>query len=189
MAKHSVYTTHVIFKSGRPQTLTRLRALAEPRPHCVGVGWVVKCREKGERLPEQDFVIELGKGKEPIFQKVRFASSRLLVGRWMYDRTEAQVNRAEERQACRSARRGETSSRRRTSETSFTRLRSERCAIRSHGCCLLPKFCTVGSPLSKRMMPSSDQPVPLTDEPTTLNDAILTVTIDDHDDDAMELLD
>ena len=51
-------TTHIIFKGGRPATLHRYRAYEQDRrPHLVGVGWIVRCREKSERVAEQAFLI------------------------------------------------------------------------------------------------------------------------------------
>lgn len=60
--------THIIYKSGRPTTLSFWRK-QDPRPHIVGISWVLKVKEKGERLEEGRFSVEVA--EEDIFQKVR----------------------------------------------------------------------------------------------------------------------
>lgn len=52
--------THVVFKGGRPATLARARATpaGSVQPFVVGIGWVVQCAEKGERVSELDFKVE-----------------------------------------------------------------------------------------------------------------------------------
>lgn len=61
--------THVIYKSGRPSTLSFYRRLKEDkRPHIVGISWVTRSKEKGERLDEAPFVIDIA--EEDVFQKV-----------------------------------------------------------------------------------------------------------------------
>lgn len=42
--------THIVFKGGKPGTIDRWCAHAEPKPVLVGIGWVVRCRE-GPSLP------------------------------------------------------------------------------------------------------------------------------------------
>ena len=62
--------THIIYKSGKPTTLSWWRKQDEDvRPHIVGISWVTRCKEKGSRLDESTYVVEVD--KEDIFQKVR----------------------------------------------------------------------------------------------------------------------
>jgi hypothetical protein len=51
--------THIVYKSGLQSTLTRYRALPEPKPAVVGIGWVVKCVEKREKVDTTSFLISL----------------------------------------------------------------------------------------------------------------------------------
>lgn len=60
--------THIIYKAGKPTTLTWWRK-QEPRPHIVGISWVTKSKEKGERLSEDRFLVDVA--DEDVFQKVR----------------------------------------------------------------------------------------------------------------------
>jgi hypothetical protein len=39
--------------------VTVSRALSEPRPSVVGLGWVVECAEKLQRIPEKRFEVDL----------------------------------------------------------------------------------------------------------------------------------
>ncbi|GAA6013584.1 hypothetical protein JCM10207_004782 [Rhodosporidiobolus poonsookiae] len=61
----SSLTTHIIFKSGRPSTLTYYRSLRSTRPHLVGIAWIVRCAEVGQRVDEAPFRVEdVDGGKE-----------------------------------------------------------------------------------------------------------------------------
>ncbi len=42
-----------------PSTLTKFRALAEPKPAVVGIGWVVQCVEKREKADVTRYLISL----------------------------------------------------------------------------------------------------------------------------------
>lgn len=58
LARATDNVTHIIFKGGRSTTLHRYRAYeVDRRPHLVGVGWIVRCKEKNERVPEEPFLI------------------------------------------------------------------------------------------------------------------------------------
>ena len=59
--------THIVYKSGRPATLTWHRKQEDP-PHIVGISWVTKSKEAGKRLLEDPYVVDVG--KEDVFQKV-----------------------------------------------------------------------------------------------------------------------
>ncbi|GAA6005139.1 BRCT domain-containing protein [Rhodotorula paludigena] len=55
----SSLTTHIVFKSGRPSTLSFHRTAAPlTRPHLVGIAWVVRCAELGARADEAPFRVE-----------------------------------------------------------------------------------------------------------------------------------
>ncbi|PWZ03656.1 hypothetical protein BCV70DRAFT_197855 [Testicularia cyperi] len=60
--------THIVYKSGRPSTLHSYRALADPKPHVVGISWVVKCLEQGIKVDEEPYLVEVA--KQAIFTQV-----------------------------------------------------------------------------------------------------------------------
>lgn len=60
--------THIVYKSGRPSTLHSYRALADPKPHVVGISWVVKCLEEGQQVDEEPYLVEVA--KQAIFTNV-----------------------------------------------------------------------------------------------------------------------
>jgi hypothetical protein len=62
--------THIVYKSGSPTTLTKHKVFSEPKPFLVGIGWVVECVERRERVDEQRYLIK-GEDAEPGFGKVR----------------------------------------------------------------------------------------------------------------------
>ncbi|PWN52308.1 hypothetical protein IE53DRAFT_7210 [Violaceomyces palustris] len=64
--------SHIVYKSGKPSTMHAYRAHPEPKPFVVGVSWVVKCLELGNKVDERDYVIEVG--KEAIFGHRRRSS-------------------------------------------------------------------------------------------------------------------
>ena len=49
--------THIVYKSGRPASLARAKQppAGSPVPFLVGIGWVVQCAERGERVDEAGF--------------------------------------------------------------------------------------------------------------------------------------
>ncbi|EJD08435.1 uncharacterized protein FOMMEDRAFT_74597 [Fomitiporia mediterranea MF3/22] len=51
--------THIVYKNGLASTLTKYRLLDEPRPHVVGIGWVVECAEKRARVDETRFKVDI----------------------------------------------------------------------------------------------------------------------------------
>ncbi|OBZ69765.1 hypothetical protein A0H81_10562 [Grifola frondosa] len=51
--------THIVYKNGLMSTLTRYRLLNEPKPHVVGIAWVVECVEQRARVDEARFIIDL----------------------------------------------------------------------------------------------------------------------------------
>jgi len=64
--------THIIFKSGLPNTLAWYRRQdQEEKPYIVGVGWLLKSKKAGEKLDEAEFTVDIG--VEDIFQKVSLA--------------------------------------------------------------------------------------------------------------------
>lgn len=59
-----------MYKSGRPTTLAWYRKQEEEeRPKVVGISWVTRSKEKGEKLDEDAFLVDVS--EEDIFQKVR----------------------------------------------------------------------------------------------------------------------
>ena len=71
--------THIVYKSGKPQTLAWYRKQEEEeRPHIVGIGWVTRSKEKGEKLEEAEFKVKVE--EEDIFQKVSLAHSTFKAG-------------------------------------------------------------------------------------------------------------
>ncbi|KAJ9473960.1 BRCT domain-containing protein [Pseudozyma hubeiensis] len=61
--------THIVYKSGRPSTLHSYRALEDPKPHVVGIGWVVACLEQGQKADEKPYLVEVA--KQAIFAQRR----------------------------------------------------------------------------------------------------------------------
>lgn len=60
--------THIVYKSGRPSTLHSYRALEDPKPHVVGISWVVACLEQGKKADESPYLVEVA--KQAIFATV-----------------------------------------------------------------------------------------------------------------------
>jgi hypothetical protein len=60
--------THIVYKSGRPSTLHSYRALEDPKPYVVGISWVVKCLEQGQKADEEPYLVEVA--KQAIFTHV-----------------------------------------------------------------------------------------------------------------------
>ena len=60
--------THIVYKSGRPSTLHTYRALEDPKPHVVGISWVVACLEQGKKADESPYLVEVA--KQAIFATV-----------------------------------------------------------------------------------------------------------------------
>ncbi|WWC66931.1 uncharacterized protein I206_100838 [Kwoniella pini CBS 10737] len=82
--KPSEKLTHIIFKSGKPSTLTWYRKLLENRKNdnevneedknlnkclIVGIKWVMECKKSGKRLDEIPYLIDIS--QEDVFQKRR----------------------------------------------------------------------------------------------------------------------
>ncbi|RSH90643.1 hypothetical protein EHS25_001248 [Saitozyma podzolica] len=61
--------THIIFKSGRPNTLAWYRKQSDP-PHMVGISWVTKSKEAGKRVEEDKYKVDIGEVEE-VFAKRR----------------------------------------------------------------------------------------------------------------------
>ncbi|KAG1716204.1 hypothetical protein ID866_944 [Astraeus odoratus] len=54
--------THIVYKNGLPNTLTRYRCnslLDDPKPHVVGIAWVVECVEQRAKLDEQKYKVDV----------------------------------------------------------------------------------------------------------------------------------
>ncbi|KAJ1043282.1 hypothetical protein NDA10_004533 [Ustilago hordei] len=64
--------THIVYKSGRPSTLHSYRALDDPKPHVVGISWVVACLEQGKKADEEPYLVEVA--KQAIFTNLRRSS-------------------------------------------------------------------------------------------------------------------
>ncbi|GHJ89332.1 hypothetical protein NliqN6_5734 [Naganishia liquefaciens] len=69
LTKPTESCTHIIFKSGKISTLIWWRKQPEPKPHMVGIGWVTKCRDSGERVGETGFNVDVA--AQAVFQKRR----------------------------------------------------------------------------------------------------------------------
>lgn len=68
LTKPTESCTHIIFKSGKISTLIWWRKQPEPKPHMVGIGWVTKSRDTGERVQETGFEVDVA--AQAVFQKV-----------------------------------------------------------------------------------------------------------------------
>ena len=66
--------THIVYKSGRPSTLHSYRALDDPKPHVVGISWVVACLEQGKKADETPYLVEVA--KQAIFATVSTKARR-----------------------------------------------------------------------------------------------------------------
>ncbi|RPD53415.1 hypothetical protein L226DRAFT_473053 [Lentinus tigrinus ALCF2SS1-7] len=51
--------THVVFKNGLMSTLSRYKLLSDPKPHVVGIAWVVECAEQCKKVDESPFRVNL----------------------------------------------------------------------------------------------------------------------------------
>ncbi|KAG1865912.1 hypothetical protein DFJ58DRAFT_655008 [Suillus subalutaceus] len=51
--------THIVYKNGSANTLTRYRLLNDPKPLVVGIAWVVECVEQRSRVDEAKFKVDL----------------------------------------------------------------------------------------------------------------------------------
>lgn len=67
--------THIVYKNGLMSTLTKYRCvqtrmylspnvnlcrlMRDPKPHVVGISWVVECTEQRRRVEEGDFAVDL----------------------------------------------------------------------------------------------------------------------------------
>ncbi|KAH9177811.1 hypothetical protein EDB89DRAFT_1844241 [Lactarius sanguifluus] len=51
--------THIVYKNGLMSTLTKYRLMRDPKPHVVGISWVVECTEQRRRVEENDFIVDL----------------------------------------------------------------------------------------------------------------------------------
>lgn len=59
--------THIIYKSGKPATLSWYRRQKDPKPYIVGAGWVTKCKEEGRKVAEDLYAVQVE--DECMFQK------------------------------------------------------------------------------------------------------------------------
>ncbi|KAF9243112.1 hypothetical protein BU15DRAFT_29758, partial [Melanogaster broomeanus] len=51
--------THIVYKNGLSNTLTRYRMLNDPKPFVVGIAWVVECVEQRTRVDEERFKVDV----------------------------------------------------------------------------------------------------------------------------------
>jgi len=51
--------THIVWKSGLQSTLTRYSVMEAPKPLLVGIGWVVQCVEKKQKVDEKRFLVDV----------------------------------------------------------------------------------------------------------------------------------
>ncbi|KAJ6576845.1 hypothetical protein B0H10DRAFT_2236165 [Mycena sp. CBHHK59/15] len=51
--------THIVYKNGLRSTYTRYRALPDPKPHVVGMEWVVQSAEKRKHEDETPYLIDM----------------------------------------------------------------------------------------------------------------------------------
>lgn len=100
--------THIVYKTGLPSTLTKFRALQDPKPKVVGIGWVVDCVEKREKVDTARYEISLEEEAGsildsvkptkvclPLAQRLGIGADDLLVGWYENDTNKATI------QACR----------------------------------------------------------------------------------------
>lgn len=59
----------------RPQTMSCPRMLSDPKPHVVGVRWVVKCAEQRQRVEEAKHTVDLELANVAGVNKVRLPST------------------------------------------------------------------------------------------------------------------
>ena len=59
LTRMSTSLTHIVFKSGLPSTVSKYRMFSDPKPAVVGIGWVVECAEKRERVDESRFAVDM----------------------------------------------------------------------------------------------------------------------------------
>ncbi|KAG8746026.1 hypothetical protein FRC10_006365 [Ceratobasidium sp. 414] len=72
VSKPTPSTTHFVFKSGHQSTLTKHKLYDDPQPFLVGIGWVVECVEKRERVNEERFAIKTDEVSALDLREVRF---------------------------------------------------------------------------------------------------------------------
>ncbi|EPQ55030.1 hypothetical protein GLOTRDRAFT_60927 [Gloeophyllum trabeum ATCC 11539] len=51
--------THIVFKNGLMSTVTGYKLLSDPKPHVVGIAWVVECVEQRAKAEESRFIVDL----------------------------------------------------------------------------------------------------------------------------------
>lgn len=68
LSKPTDNCTHVVFKSGKASTLIWWRKQPLPKPHIVGIGWVTRSKELGQRAGEETFQVDVT--AQAVFQKV-----------------------------------------------------------------------------------------------------------------------
>ncbi|KAG8896220.1 hypothetical protein FRC01_011942, partial [Tulasnella sp. 417] len=76
ISRPGVTATHYVWKSGLQSTISRYTTLEEPKPFLVGIGWVVKCVEKKERVDEKNYLVNV-KEAEVIFGHKRRRSMQV----------------------------------------------------------------------------------------------------------------
>ncbi|KDQ55074.1 hypothetical protein JAAARDRAFT_107648, partial [Jaapia argillacea MUCL 33604] len=59
LARAGQTCTHIVFKNGLMSTLTRLKLMHDPKPHVVGIAWVVECVEQRAKVDETKFLVDL----------------------------------------------------------------------------------------------------------------------------------
>ncbi|KAI5450559.1 hypothetical protein NCC49_003014 [Naganishia albida] len=69
LSKPSESCTHIIFKSGKVSTLVWWRKQSAPKPHIVGIGWLTRSRDSGQRQPEAEYAVDVA--AQAVFQKRR----------------------------------------------------------------------------------------------------------------------
>ncbi|KIJ55383.1 hypothetical protein M422DRAFT_151292 [Sphaerobolus stellatus SS14] len=70
--------SHLVFKSGSPNTVTKYKLLPEPKPLVVSIGWVVECVEKRQHVDETRFLVNLNEFGIAGGANVRFPDSILI---------------------------------------------------------------------------------------------------------------
>ncbi|KAG8923648.1 hypothetical protein FRC00_005991 [Tulasnella sp. 408] len=76
ISRPGVTATHYVWKSGLQSTISRYTTLEEPKPFLVGIGWVMKCGEKKERVDEKNYLVNV-KEAEVIFGHKRRRSMQV----------------------------------------------------------------------------------------------------------------
>ncbi|KAJ7039093.1 hypothetical protein C8F04DRAFT_1033774 [Mycena alexandri] len=72
--------THIVYKNGLRSTYTRYKALADPKPHVVGMEWVVQSAEKRIHEDETPYLIDMDDMNTTAIKRRKSMLPRLMSG-------------------------------------------------------------------------------------------------------------